>query len=847
VFLMARRTMWLLALLALSSSSLAPSIQRPAARPPSQAPATPPPRAKRGGIDDGPAVLGADEVPQEQGAPGDLPPLARRLEQSVPGFDLDSVGRSRTELCGFAAGGDGFSLLLSDERDGNRGFHVQKLDRHLVAASELLRVDDRASGKGETEAEIAASATGALGAVWLDVADQSGALRGRAWSKAGRAGSSWSMPLPVDTRPQATPGAATPSVGLEPALIWNDTGSLTVAWHVAGHILLRDVDPSTGATRRESLLGRRNKLAASGPLLAQSKGAIACALDAAGTVMLFLRQGDDAGNTIEVGPGKAFGLAADPNDPDAGWWILMRSRGLLILRHLAHGGAADREDLDLAQQGWRSASLAVGQAGPCILLQYAQGGLGAVWVGPELPTPVVTKTELCAADRSVIVSRHAAQGEEWAFVWSERRGAQVEVNGRGCSRDGKHLQPERRLLEGDGSAVQFQPAAAFAGDRGLVAWTDQRFGGLAVGARGFTAGRKLGSAELFLPADSGTSSSEALQLEVRDRPVAKRPAVAVQASGRALVAWLGAGASGPALFAQRIDVDADAGLQATSQPVEIDPQAAAISTNFPPAVVALRSERGFALAWIRPAPEVGARSEAPSEDGRSEVRLARVNALGVQEGSARTVASGPRLSRPALAQLDDGRIVVAWDSQPEVGARRLAARVFSEVLEPELRELSFETMWRQSDWAPAIAPAAGGFALAWTSGESEESDVFSRLFDSEGRPLSRPLALSTRSGEQKSPSLSRSADGGFIALWQDSLSRQPRFVGRRISAKGAQAGRAVRFSFGSEAPATSLSSPRVIALDGGRLLVVGEHASPGKGFEIGLCFVGPGWDEVEGR
>ncbi|MEO7154663.1 MAG: hypothetical protein ABI054_08435, partial [Planctomycetota bacterium] len=132
--------MWLLALLALSSSSLAPSIQRPAPRPAPQAPPAPPGRARRGGADDGPAVLDADDVEQEQGAPGDLPPLARRLEQSVPSFDLDTVGRSRTELCGFAARADGFSLLLSDERDGNRGFIVQRLDRHLVAASELLRV-----------------------------------------------------------------------------------------------------------------------------------------------------------------------------------------------------------------------------------------------------------------------------------------------------------------------------------------------------------------------------------------------------------------------------------------------------------------------------------------------------------------------------------------------------------------------------------------------------------------------------------------------------------------------------------------------------------------------------------
>jgi hypothetical protein len=41
--------------------------------------------------------------------------------------------------------------------------------------------------------------------------------------------------------------------------------------------------------------------------------------------------------------------------------------------------------------------------------------------------------------------------------------------------------------------------------------------------------------------------------------------------------------------------------------------------------------------------------------------------------------------------------------------------------------------------------------------------------------------------------------------------------------------------------------PGVIALAGGRLALAGEHVVLGKGREIGLCLLGLGWDEVEGR
>ena len=125
--------------------------------------------------------------------------------------------------------------------------------------------------------------------------------------------------------------------------------------------------------------------------------------------------------------------------------------------------------------------------------------------------------------------------------------------------------------------------------------------------------------------------------------------------------------------------------------------------------------------------------------------------------------------------------------------------------------------------------------------------MFARVYDFEGRPLSRPLALTPRAGGQGAASLVRATDGSHVAVWQDDLSGSPRLVGRRFVARTRSLGPAVRFSFGPEASRPDCARPALVALANGGLLLVGDHAVAGKGRETGLCRCGGGWDEVEGR
>lgn len=830
--------------------------QRPSPTPPQRpVPPTAPGAARAGAgsaggepsAEGGPAVLAEGDVPQVRGALGDLPPRAEQLRRALPGVALDTTGHTRPEMAGLAALADGFAVLFSDERDGVRGCLLQRLDSSLEPSGALERIDPQPSGMGQGEAAFAVSSSGEICGVWVDALDRAARLRGRCWEADGSTtASAWSLPLPLPSSKLRAGASGGPGIllGPRPALVWTGKGC-ALAWNAAGRILLREIDPRTPSPQRADILGNRTEQAVSGPRLAvDAAGGLACAFDAGGAVNIFLRLAPGEGSPSSAGPGSLVGLAADDSRPEGGWWVLARRQGALALRHLARGGGEDQLERRWIERPWVEADLAVGAAGPCALVQFADGELAAHWFDPLAPEAPVRKLSLRPPGSASLGSVHAAaRGERFVFVWSERSTGELELLAASCAAGGERLVGPRKLLPGEGSAVQEQPVVALAADRGVLAWTDHRHGDPVVMLRGLDASGAPATRELLLPAPFGPETASSAESK---RAVAKRPALALSAAGRGLAAWVGSAAAGPAILVQAFDVDSAGELELRSAVAEVDPEPASVPTHFRPAVIALADERGFALVWVRSAAKLAA-GAGPSEDGRSEMRIARLGVNGLTLAPPRTIGSGPRLARPCLVQLDDRRIAVAWEEQPQVGARRLCARILSERLELESRVLYFETMWRGSDYAPAIAPVAGGFALAWTSGEEAERDVFARAYDCQGRPLSRPVALSTLAGGQQLPTLARCADGSLVAVWQDDLSRRTRLVGRRIRFPTGALGPWVRFAFGPEGSIPDFATPQIAPRPEGGLLLVAAHAVRDKGREIGLCLVGPDWDHVEGR
>ncbi len=822
-------------------------LQRPAPTAPPPAAPTLPERGTRGPPDDsGPPVLMREDVEQRDGVAGELPPAAGKLEFAVTSLDQDTTGRSRLDLCGFAPFGTGYCVLASDQRDGTRNFILQRLDADLEALGPPERLDALPSGMGQGDGSLALASESNPGAVWLDSGDRGRTLRGRTWDHGPEETSiTWSMGLPVDPRPDTANEVNT--MAPRPALLW--TPSLrAVVWNTRGRILLQEFDPLGAESGPQQLIGRRTQLATGGPHLAiDAQGAFACAYNSPGATVIYLRLNPELSLYVDSGPGRLHGFAADSSAVDGGWWLLLYRQGRLVLRHLERSGATDRTDLVVFEGPLRSAELAVGPRGACVLLQPMEGGLEAHWSGGGESGDSFSRVEIRDSKVSVLAARVAVRGERFAFAWTEWRAGAVDLLVRASDHGGIDLGESRELLKGTGTADQERPAAAMAGEFGAVAWVDYRFGGPVIAARGLTARNKLGEREVFLPVARGPAEQRAQAGKSTTHRPGNFPAIALQPSGSGMVSWIAAGAIGATVYVQAIEISADGTLRATEAAREVELEPIEAPPLFPPALIALRDGRSFSLSWVRATKDTSEGARASAEDGRTEVRLARLDLNGLAVFGPRTAGKGSRCAHPALTQLDDGRIALAWDSQPRARERRLAARIFSERLEPEQRELFFETMWRGSDYLPAIAPAESGFALAWTSGEDGDPDVFARVFHSDGRPRSRPLALTPCAGAQSSPSLCRAADGSFVAVWEDNLSDNHLLLARRFSTKGSLLGPTARLRFGPEPRHPNFRDPRTVALADGRLFIAGSHAVEGKGREIGLCILGEAWDQIEGR
>jgi hypothetical protein len=176
-----------------------------------------------------------------------------------------------------------------------------------------------------------------------------------------------------------------------------------------------------------------------------------------------------------------------------------------------------------------------------------------------------------------------------------------------------------------------------------------------------------------------------------------------------------------------------------------------------PDVVA-RLDDGWTIAW------------EDAESGRIVVRnLARD---GTPESAERTVASGP-VRDPAIARLDDGRMVVAWLSEPpplSLGlVNGIQARLLSSAGLPTGVVFDVAPL-TVPPWNVDVAAAdGGGFVVAWGTGGGRDIGV--RRFAANGTPLEAPRDANTLSGEQFWVRLCRLAAGrGHLLVWTSDTS-----------------------------------------------------------------------------
>ncbi len=127
---------------------------------------------------------------------------------------------------------------------------------------------------------------------------------------------------------------------------------------------------------------------------------------------------------------------------------------------------------------------------------------------------------------------------------------------------------------------------------------------------------------------------------------------------------------------------------------------------------------------------------------------------------------------PRLARLTDGSVIVAWSN---VGLDGDLAGVFVQKLSASGQKIgspfAANVTTAGNQRSPAVTPTAdGGFAVAWV-GENQRfdrsADVFARMFSSTGFPLTGEVRLNAGTNICATPSIAALPGGGFAAAWSE--------------------------------------------------------------------------------
>ena len=166
--------------------------------------------------------------------------------------------------------------------------------------------------------------------------------------------------------------------------------------------------------------------------------------------------------------------------------------------------------------------------------------------------------------------------------------------------------------------------------------------------------------------------------------------------------------------------------------------------------------------------------------GSEEIRAQRVNGQGEPEGPellVNEVTNGTQ-SAPAVAAAA-GRFAVAWETEDTDG-RGVALRVYDAGGEPLTGEIAGNAVTAGAQRHPAVAVGSDGvISLLW-DGPAESQDVSMRRFSSTGAPLSADIVLNTATGgPQEHPAVASLGVDALLVVWESRLAEHAEImVGR---------------------------------------------------------------------
>ncbi|MEN9361889.1 MAG: hypothetical protein RL095_3424, partial [Verrucomicrobiota bacterium] len=186
-------------------------------------------------------------------------------------------------------------------------------------------------------------------------------------------------------------------------------------------------------------------------------------------------------------------------------------------------------------------------------------------------------------------------------------------------------------------------------------------------------------------------------------------------------------------------------------------------------------------------------------------------------------------SKPSVAELEDGKVVITWTSQDQDGQ---GMGIYARILNSDGSFLSSEFLVNsgihgdQFD-AEVVSLQNGAFAIAWSSLEGLSKSVYMKIFDSQGANLSGDILI-TDQVACSNPQITSLSDGSLVIVWSSDHAGSSDIYLQRFTPEGISLAEATRVN--SYTSGTQNQASLCALVDGGYVISwtsVGQDSSEG--------------------
>jgi len=302
----------------------------------------------------------------------------------------------------------------------------------------------------------------------------------------------------------------------------------------------------------------------------------------------------------------------------------------------------------------------------------------------------------------------------------------------------------------------------------------------------------------------------------------QRAAVGVRPDGRFVVVWDEYFGGVQRVLAERFEANGD------NVGANFEISSSTTLANIEPKV-AIQADNKFVVVWtaIEPPPPPLTGGEDPNREihGRQFID----NVPQGSEFQVNTYTTDLQ-SLPAIAAADDGSFVVAWTSHLQDGdGDGIRAQRFNSGTGKSGAEFQVNSYTTGNQYSPAIGRTRdGGFVIAWSSNpqDGDSRGVYAQRFDATGGVLGGEFRVNVETvGPQGHASVIGSSAGGFLVAWEG-----PEIHARYYTAAGDPVGGQYQVNTYS----TALQATPVVSGDAGGQFVVTWESFDQDGDKLGI-------------